>query len=317
MKYRVLVSAPYAMPVLDRYRAALEAANCEMIVAKVRERLSEDELLTLVQDVDGIICGDDQITARVLAAASRLKVISKWGTGIDSIDLAAAKARGVSVRNTPNAFSEPLADTVLGYMLLFARRLDVMNEDIRAGRWVKPQLFALREKTLGVIGVGNCGKAVVRRAVGFGMRILGHDIVEPPSDFLKQYPIRMCSFNDVLEQSDIVTIHTPLTSATRYLINDAALGRMKPASFLINTARGPIVEEAALAKALSAKRIAGAALDVFENEPFPEGSALRRCEGVYFAPHNANSSPAAADFVHKNTIDQLLKDLGCSSKAHA
>ncbi|MBI4031365.1 MAG: phosphoglycerate dehydrogenase [Proteobacteria bacterium] len=318
MRYRVLISAPYAMSVIGRYRKALEAAGCEVVVAEVRERLSEAELMPLVGEVDGIICGDDQITSRVIAAAPRLRTISKWGTGIDSIDLEAAKLRGVSVRNTPNAFSEPLADTVLGYMLLFARRLDVMNRDIRAGRWVKPQLFALREKTLGVIGVGNCGKAVIRRAAGFGIAILAHDIVLPPTEFLDQYPIRMTTLNDTLEQADFITLHPSLNFTTRHLIDDAAFARMKPTAFLINTARGPIVEEAALVRALAAKRIAGAALDVFEEEPLPEDSPLRGYENVFFAPHNANSSPAAAERVHENTIVQLLADLQSgAARSHA
>lgn len=318
MRFRVLVSAPYAMPVIERYRRDLEAASCEVVVARVRERLSENELLPLVGDVDGIICGDDQITERVFAAAPRLKVVSKWGTGIDSIDLKAARARGVNIRNTPNAFSEPLADTVLGYVLLFARRLDFMNQEIRAGSWVKPQLVALREKTLGVVGVGNCGKAVIRRAAAFGMRLLGNDIVEPPREFLTQYPVGMTALEDLLEQSDFVTLHTDLNKTTRYLINDAAFARMKPTAFLINTARGPIVEEAALVRALGAKRIAGAALDVFENEPLAENNPLRRFDSVYFAPHNANSSPEAAEHVHQNTIRQLLADLrGRSEPSHA
>lgn len=309
MKFRILISAPYAMPVIERYRRDLEAAACEVIVAKVNERLTEKELLSLVSEVDGIICGDDQITARVLEAAPRLKVISKWGTGIDSIDLEAAKTRGVYVRNTPNAFSEPLADSVLGYMLLFARRLDVMNQDIRAGHWAKPQLFSLREKTLGVIGVGNCGKAVVRRAAAFGMTVLGNDLVPMPAEFLAQCPIRMTTFAEVLDKSDFVTIHTNLNETTRRLINDAAFAGMKPTAFLINTARGPIVEEAALVRALASRRLAGAALDVFENEPLSMDSPLRRFGNVYFAPHNANSSPEAAERVHSNTIGQLVKDL--------
>ncbi len=296
------------MPVIDRYRSVLEQAGCEVVVAKVRERLSEGELLGLVVDVDGIICGDDQITLRVLEAAPRLKVISKWGTGIDSIDVEAARARGVAVRNTPNAFSEPVADTALGYMLLFARRLDTMSQDIRAGRWSKPALFALREKTLGIIGLGNCGKAVAGRAAAFGMQIVAHDVVSPSKEFLARCPVRLTTLGEVLG-ADFVTIHANLNPTSYHLINDAALAKMKSTAYLINTARGPIVEEAALVRALSAKRIAGAALDVFEKEPLPEDSPLRRCDNVYFAPHNANSSPEAAERVHENTIAQLLKDL--------
>jgi D-3-phosphoglycerate dehydrogenase len=297
------------MPVIEQYREELENAGCEVVVAKVRERLTEDELLELVGNIDGIICGDDQITDRVLAAAPRLKVISKWGTGIDSIDQEAAVRRGIAIRNTPNAFSEPVADTVFGYILLFARRLDVMNRDIRAGRWVKPQLMSLREQTLGVIGVGNCGKAVVRRAVAFGIRVLGNDLVKMPSVFLTETGIEMVLRDELLQQSDFVTLHTSLNPTSYHLIDEKALALMKPSAYLINTARGPVIEEEALVRALERGQIAGAALDVFENEPLPLESPLRRFENVWFAPHNANSSPSAARRVHENTIRNLIEEL--------
>jgi len=309
MRWRVLISAPYAMPVIGWYRAQLETAGCEVVVASVRERLSEDELLPLVGHIDGIICGDDQITERVLAAAPRLKVISKWGTGIDSINLEAAARRGIPVRNTPNAFSEPVADTVMGYILLFARRLDVMNRDIRNGHWRKPQLVSLRETTLGVIGVGNCGKAVVRRAVAFGMRVLGNDIVDMPADFLASTGIQMVSLETLLREADFVSLNQTLNPTSYHLINDETLALMKPTAYLINTSRGPVVDEGALVRALQRKQIAGAALDVFEVEPLPDDSPLRHLENCWLAPHNANSSPLAARRVHENTIHNLLEVL--------
>lgn len=307
--WRVLVSAPYVMPVPDWFRGELERAGCELVIAPVRERLEEEDLLSLVGDIDGIVCGDDRITDRVLAAAPRLKVISKWGTGLDSIDEAAAERRGVAVRNTPNAFSEPLADTVLGYMLIFARQLDVMNRDVREGRWVKPQLVSLREQTLGVIGVGNCGKAVVRRAVAFGMRVLGHDVVAMPDRFLDETKIEMVSRDRLLQESDFVSTNTTLNATSYHLIDDRALALMKPGAFLINTSRGPVVDEQALIRALQSKRIAGAALDVFEDEPLAVDNPLRGLDNCWLAPHNANSSPLAARRVHENTIRNLLEEL--------
>jgi D-3-phosphoglycerate dehydrogenase len=297
------------MPVLDWFRRELEGSGCEVVSAPVRERLEESELLPLVGDVDGIICGDDRITERVLAAAPRLKVISKWGTGIDSIDHDAARRRGVMVCYTPNAFSEPVADTVLGYMLLFARRADVMNRDIREGRWIKPQLVSLRELTLGVIGVGNCGKAVVRRAMAFGMRVLGHDVVPMPDAFLAETGIEMVPRNRLLQEADVVSLNTTLNATSYHLIDDAAFGLMKPAALLINTCRGPVVDEQALVRALRSKRIAAAALDVFEQEPLPADSPLRHLDNCWLAPHNANSSPRAARHVHENTIRNLLEGL--------
>jgi len=309
MRWKVLISAPYAMPVINVYRKRLEAENCDSIVAEVNERLEEHELLPIVNDVDGIICGDDRITARVIEAAPRLKVISKWGTGIDSIDLEAAARRNVKVCNTTNAFSEPVADTVLAYMLLFARQVARMNADLRANRWQKPQLFSLREKTLGVVGVGNCGKAVVRRAVAFGMRVLGNDIVQISPEFLHSAGIEMVSFPALLEQADFVTVHTTLNPTSFHLFNDGAFQQMKQGAYLINTSRGAVVEEAALVRALETGKIAGAALDVFEVEPLPFGSRLRQFDNCWLSPHNANSSPMFADRVHENTIRNLLNEL--------
>jgi len=309
MRWKVLISAPYAMPVINVYRKRLEAENCDIIVAKVNERLEEHELLPIVSDVDGIICGDDRITARVIEAAPRLKVISKWGTGIDSIDVEAAARRNVKVCNTTNAFSEPVADTVLAYILLFARQVARMNADLRANRWQKPQLFSLREKTLGVVGVGNCGKAVVRRAVAFGMRVLGNDIVQISPEFLHSAGIEMVSFPALLEQADFVTVHTTLNPTSFHLFNDGAFQQIKPGAYLINTSRGAVVEEAALVRALETGKIAGAALDVFEIEPLPLGSRLRQFDNCWLSPHNANSSPMYADRVHENTIRNLLNEL--------
>jgi phosphoglycerate dehydrogenase-like enzyme len=313
MTWRVLVSAPYMLPVLDRFRAELKGADVELVAADVRERLSEEELLGVLDGFDGIICGDDRITRRVLDSAPRLKVISKWGTGIDSIDSAAAKEKGIPVFRTPNAFSEPVADTVFGYLLHFVRQLPSMDRDIRNGKWEKPILRALNECVLGVVGIGDCGKAVVRRALAFGMRVFGNDIVTLPPAFLQHTPIEMVPLNQLLAQADFVSLHTDLNPTSFHLIGKPQLERMRPGAYLINTSRGPVVDENALIEALQAQRIAGAALDVFENEPLPETSPLRSLDTCLMAPHNANSSPAAWERVHENTIRNLLKGLHASS----
>lgn len=309
MSWKVLVSAPYIQPVIDRFRTIFEAHDIELIIPSVRERLCEEELLQWVGDVDGVICGDDRFTGRVLRAAPRLKVISKWGTGIDSIDVEACKRLGIAVRNTPNAFSEPVADTVMGYILCFARQLLWMDRDMRAGVWSKRPGISLRECTLGVIGVGNVGKAVVRRAIAFRMRVLGNDIVEMPAEFVAETGIEMVAKEDLLRQADFVSLNCDLNPTSFHLMSDREFLLMKSTAYLINTARGPIIDEPALVRALQEKRIAGAALDVFEVEPLPENSPLRRMDNVLLAPHNANSSPEAWERVHQNTIRNLLEVL--------
>lgn len=309
MKWRVLVSAPYLLPVLEEFRPLLEAAGIEIVRACVRERLSEEELLPLVGTLDGVICGDDQFSERVLRAASRLKVISKWGTGIDSINTRAAKELGIRVCNTRDAFTDSVADTVLGYVLCFARRLPWMDRDIRDGLWTKPDAVSLKECTLGVVGIGHIGKAVARRARAFGMEVLGTDPVPVPASFIAETSLRIVSLLALLEESDFVSLHCDLNPTSFHLIGKDELAVMRRSAYLINTARGPVVDERALVRALNEGRIAGAALDVFEVEPLPADSPLRGMGNCLLAPHNANSDPACRRRVHESTIANLIRGL--------
>jgi D-3-phosphoglycerate dehydrogenase / 2-oxoglutarate reductase len=308
-KWKVLVSAPYMQPVLDRFMPIFEENDIEVFAPPVEERFEEDDLLPIIGDIDGVICGDDRFTERVIAAAPKLKVLSKWGTGIDSLDQTAAKVHGVAIRNTPNAFSEPVADTVLGYMLAFARNIPFMDMQMKEGIWDKIPGRALRECTLGVIGVGNVGKAVIRRAYGFGIRIIGTDPIIPPEDFRTQYDLAMVEREMLLKESDFVSVNCDLNPTSEHLMNDAAFALMKPTAIMINTARGPIVDEQAMIRALQNGTIAGVGLDVFEHEPLPTDSPLRQMPNALIAPHNSNSSPAAWEHVHHNTIKNLLEVL--------
>ena len=309
MRWKVLISAPYMQNIIERFRPVLEENGIETLLPPVSERLEEEDLLRYIEGIDGVVCGDDRFTTKVLEAANNLKVISKWGTGIDSIDKDACKRLGIALYNTPNAFSEPVADSVIGYLLCFARNILGMDRIMKQGIWEKLPGFSLRESTLGVIGVGNVGKAVVRRACCFGMRILGNDLVDIPSDFLNQTGIRMVDKETLLKDSDFVSVNCDLNPTSYRLLGEREFALMKGSAFLINTARGPIIEEMALVSALSERKIAGAALDVFENEPLPADSPLLSMDNVLLAPHNANSSPEAWEKVHQNTIANLLKGL--------
>jgi D-3-phosphoglycerate dehydrogenase / 2-oxoglutarate reductase len=316
--YTVLFSAPYMIPFLDRFKPVFDSLGIELIVPVVRERLSEKEILQYAGQFDGAICGDDRYTERVLqACAPRLKVISKWGTGIDSIDLEAAACLDIQVRNTPNAFTLPVADTTLGYMLAFVRRLPWMDLAVKGGVWDKIPGRSLSECTLGVVGVGNIGKAVIRRARSFGMNLLGCDIVDIPPDFILENGLEVTSLEDLLGRSDFVSLHCDLNPTSYHLINPFALSLMKLGAVLINTARGPIVDEPALIEALQSGRLGGAALDVFEVEPLLHDSPLLGMQNVLLAPHNANSSPAAWERVHQNTIKNLIDGLGISDGVKA
>lgn len=311
---RVLVTAPYFQRVLERFRPELEALALEVVAPPVVERMGEEELLAHLDGVVGAICGDDAFTRRVLERAKDLRVISKWGTGIDSIDQEACRELGIQVRNTPGAFSAPVADSVLAYVLCFARRVHEMNDAMRAGRWHKLDGVSLHERTLGVVGVGNVGREVIRRAAAFGMRVLANDIRPLPADFLAQHGVTLVDKESLFSESDFVSLNCDLNPTSRHLVGAALLARMKDTAVLINTARGSIVDEAALARALETGRPAGAALDVFEREPLPADSALRRLPGVMLAPHNSNSSPAAWERVHRATLANLLDGLSAARR---
>ena len=307
----ILLTAPYMIPFLDRFRPVLEGYGLEVIVPDVEERMEEEDLLRYAGQFDGTICGDDRYTARVLeTCAPRLKVISKWGTGVDSIDRETCARLGIQIGRTPNAFTLPVADTVMGYILAFARRQPWMDAAMKRGEWQKIPGRSLSECTLGVVGVGNIGKAVVRRARAFGMTVLGNDIVEIDHVFVAESGIRMVVLDELLAQADFISINADLNPTSYHLINAGTLAQAKAGAVLINTARGPIVDEPALIDALRSGRLGGAALDVFEVEPLPADSPLLAMDNVMLAPHNANSSPAAWERVHWNTIRNLLEGLG-------
>jgi D-3-phosphoglycerate dehydrogenase len=309
MGWKVLVTAPYIQPVIDSFRDMLMENNIDLIIPDVKERLEESELLKYVEDIDGVICGDDQFTEKVLRFAKRLKVISKWGTGIDSIDKDEAEKLGILVCATANAFTDPVADTVLGYILSFARQIPWTDKEMRSGKWEKQSCIALRNKVLGVIGVGNIGKAVIQRAKGFGMQVLGNDIKQISHDFLKETGTIMLTLDELLHEAYFISINCDLNPTSYHLIGKREFSLMNPVAYLINTARGPILDEEALIWALKNKVIAGAALDVFEVEPLPKDSPLRQFENCLMSPHNANSSPEAWQRVHENTIKNLLDGL--------
>lgn len=311
MKFKVVISAPYFQPVLSEYRHVFDAHDIEVVVPEVHERLSEEELLQCLPDADGIMCGDDRITERVLAACPKLRVIAKWGTGIDSIDRDAAAKRGIPVKNTPNAFTDAVADLVLGFLLCFAKKIPWADEQVRAGEWMRKQEgTALNECTLGLLGLGNIGKAVASRARAFGMTILGFDALQPSEEFLKDTGTAVVTLEELLARSDFLSLHCTLNESTRHILNRERLALMKPTAIVVNTARGALIDETALIEALTTGKISGAGLDVFEVEQLPAESPLRKLPNVLLSPHNANASPSAWKRVHENTLKNLLEGLG-------
>jgi D-3-phosphoglycerate dehydrogenase len=250
--------------------------------------LEEDQMIDLVGDVDGIICGDDAITRRVIEKGlPGLKVVSKYGIGVDRIDLEAARDLGVPVTYTPGVNEVTVAEHVFGLMISLARNIPQENQWVKEGQWKRITGHELWEKTIGIIGMGRIGKQVARRALAFEMKVLGCDpIWDDP--FCQQYSVGRCLLSEeILEQSDIITLHMNLTPENRYFINRDRLSLMKPTAYLINCARGGLVNTADLLEALRKGRIAGYAADVLEQEPPDPHDPLitSGLENIVLTPH--------------------------------
>jgi D-3-phosphoglycerate dehydrogenase len=304
---RVLVTNLIMQRDAHRFAHVLEAAGVELHMYPVKQFLSEEELLPLLGQYDGMIAGDDRLTARVLESGlPRMRVISKWGVGLDSIDLDAARRLGIRVYNSPGAFGEAVAEVALGYMLMLGRQLGVIDRRVRTGGWPKLEGEGLMGKVLGVVGYGAIGRGIARRAVPFGMRILA---AEARADVVAEPGVELVSIDQIIAEADYLCLACNLTAENHHMIDEEALSRMKPSAFLVNMARGPLVDESALITALRSARIAGAALDVYEHEPLPADSPLAAFDQVILGSHNANNLKSANEYVNKNSIDNLLKGL--------
>jgi len=310
MKWRVLITCPYLQQSIDRYRDVFVKRCIDIESPHVTQKLKESELLEVIDRFDGVIAGDDEFTAMVLEKGKRLKVIAKWGVGVDAIDMGAARRLGILVSNTPNVFSDDMADVVMGYIVLLARQLHRLDQSVRSGDWIKLQGVSLRGKVLGVIGVGNIGRAIVRRAVVSGMSVVGYDVIPVPQSFIAETGLRILGLEDLLQASDFVSLNCNLTPANRHLIGRRELALVKPSVYIINTARGPLIDEAALVQVLREGKVAGAALDVFDQEPLPLDSPLRQFDNCVFGTHNSSNTLEGIMRANEMAIRNLLHGLG-------
>ena len=282
---------------------ALERVAAEHDVEVWPDRLPPPraELLARAPELDGLLALlTDPVDAELIAAAPRLRAISNYAVGVDNIDVEAATARGIPVGNTPDVLTEATADLALALMLAIARRLSEGEAFVRAGEWKtwEPGLLLghdLHGATVGIVGYGRIGQAVGRRLEGFGCELLTAN--------------RSTDLAELLERSDFVTLHCPLTPATRGLIDEDALRRMKPTSYLVNTARGPIVDTDALARALHVGELAGAALDVTDPEPLPADHSLLTAPNLLVVPHVGSATHATRERMADMAVDNLLAGL--------
>jgi glyoxylate reductase len=271
-------------------------------------------LLERCRPADGLLCLlTDRIDAGLIAASPRLKVISNMAVGYDNIDVAAATGRGIPVGNTPGVLTETTADFAFALLMAAARRLPEGVDYVRAGRWRTwgPRLLTgadVHDATLGIIGFGRIGQAVARRSAGFGMRVLYHDPQRRP-DLEKSMSVAYAGLDTLLGESDFVTIHANLTETTRHLLNAEAFAKMKRGAIVVNTARGGIIDQRALAEALASGRVGGAALDVTDPEPLPNDSPLLSFPNCIVVPHMASASVAARGRMSEMAAANLLAGL--------
>lgn len=313
MTVRALITCPQLLRKIDEHRRAFEERGIALVLPDVVQQLTEDELIALLPDISGIIVGDDPLTARVLSFATELRVISKWGVGIDNIDVAAAGELGIAVENTPGVFGDEVADVVLGYLVLMARQLHRIDAAVRSGSWLKPEGVSLRGRTLGVVGLGDIGMAVVRRGLALQMRVLGVEVDRERARAAEQVGVEVVPLEELLRRSDAVSLNCPLTPDNRHMIDVAAIGSMPRGAWIINTSRGALVDEAALVDALRDGQIGAAALDVFEIEPLPPDSPLRDMENVILGAHNSSNTAEAVRRTSALAIANLLEHLPASS----
>ena len=280
----------------------------EDLVFNPHERpLSEDELIPLLSGCEGFIAGLDFVTRAVIENAPKLKVISRYGVGVDRVDIKAAREKGVVVCNTPGVNSNAVADLTFALLLCIARKVPLLDRKTKSGEWPRSTGFELHGKTYGILGLGAVGRAVARRARGFSMKIIAHD-PQINREYAAANGIIAASFNEVITQADFLSLHVPLTDETRNIISGEVMKAMKPGVVIINTARGGLIDENAAYELLRAGHLGGLGMDAFETEP-PGSSPLFTLDSVVVTPHTgahtAEATAAMADLSVKNLMDVL------------
>jgi phosphoglycerate dehydrogenase-like enzyme len=286
---------------------ALTDAGYELVYSTPGKQPSEEELLRLLPGCVGFLAGVEPITARVLESASQLRVISRNGTGIDNIDLAAAERLGIKICRAEGANAQGVAELTIGLLFALARSIPFSDQGIKAGGWERRLGMELEGKTLGLVGCGRIGRIVARLALGLGMRVIAFDVFRDPQ-FAVAQAFRYGTLDEVLAQADVISLHCPAQPNGQPLLDAAALSRMRRGVLVINTARASLIDNEALRVALESGQVAGAALDVFEPEP-PVGSAIVVSDRVVATPHSGSYTRESVDRLVRVAVDNLLEHL--------
>ena len=281
------------------------------LVVDYKPEIDPDDLLTTVGESNVIIVKNrTKITKKVIDAAPNVKIIARVGVGLDNIDTEYAESKGIKVLNAAEAAMNAVSELVIGHMIALSRSIPKADDGMKKGKWLKKELVGseLRGKYLGIIGVGNIGRNVGRIAKCLRMNLIGYDIFPINQDYVREVSMIKTDLKTLLENSDFVTCHVPLTEKTKHLINSETLSYMKPTSFLINTSRGEIIDEKSLFTALTEKRIAGAALDVFEVEP-PTNTELLNLPNMICSPHIAAQTKEAQELASNVIAEKVIQTL--------
>jgi len=305
---KVLVTPRSFKPGKGGFALELLRSFTEDLVFNPGERsLSENELITLLQGCEGYIAGLDSITRRVIENAPKLKVISRYGVGVDQVDLDAAREKGIVVCNSPGANANAVADLTFALILSVARRVPCLDRKLKEGEWPRFTGFELFGKTIGILGLGAVGKAVTKRAAGFSMKIMAYDPYID-GEYAKANGITAASLEEIIKEADIISLHLPLTEETRNIISADAMKAMKKGAVIINAARGGLLDERAACEFLKSGHLGGLGLDTFETEP-PGPSPLLAFDNVVVTPHSgaqtAEATAAMAELSVRNLIDVL------------
>ncbi len=301
---KVLI-APATLATVDaKFLHVLRGGGFDLVYPGVSHQLTEDELLVTLKDISASLAGSEPYTDRVLTAHPQLRVIARVGVGYDAVDVPAATAHGVAVTIAPNTNQDAVAEHTFCLMLGLVKHVIPQHLGTCAGKWPRGTNLPLRGRTLGIAGLGRIGKAVALRGEAFGMRLLAYEPY-PDKEFVGAHRIELMPFERLLAESDFLSLHLPMTAASKHLINRTTLALMKPSAFLINTARGGLVCEADLIEALQSRRLAGAGLDVFEQEP-PGMSPLFAMENVLVTPHAAGVDLQSRDDMALSAAEAIV-----------
>jgi D-3-phosphoglycerate dehydrogenase len=295
-------------PSLDLAIAALKRVDPELRMAK---SASAEDILAVARDADAVLVTYAKLPGELLRQLTRCKVIGRFGLGVDNIDIAAAAQLGITVTYVPDYCLREVSDHAMALLLALARKITFSNRLVQSGRWEVPPIVPLRRlegEVLGLIGFGNIPRALAPKAKAFGLEVITHDPYVP-ADVVKAFGVESTGFEDVLSRSDFISIHAPLLPATRGLMNAAAFARMKAGAFLVNTARGPLIDEAALVAALDSGRLAGAALDVVTAEPLAGNSPLLGRDNVILTPHTGFYSVEALEELQTKCASDVARVL--------